>query len=185
MRPNVPSTRHKNKLAITLATKQVSINMISISINGEGLNMSEGQLLLLQPSLDFPTWKVSIYPSQKPLIYDWKLRKNLLLPILKGTFEFESKVCTSLLLIHQKNRWISELHKIDRKLQSLIIHSSETIHAVECIFSENKFQLLNSRKNLFSYELQLFICFPKFWWYASGHEVLTICCMLLFKNCYP
>ena len=30
---NFPSTRHKNKLTIKLATKQVSLNMIFISIN--------------------------------------------------------------------------------------------------------------------------------------------------------
>ena len=140
---------------------------------GEGLNMSEGQLLLLlQPSLDFPTWKVSVHPSQKSLIYDWKFKKNLLLHILKGIFEFQSKVCTSLLLIHQKNlvkfdflkqKWSKNRVRWNlSKLQSLMSHYSETVHAAGCIFSENKFQLLNSQKNLFSYELQLFICFSIF-----------------------
>ena len=115
-----PSSRHKNNLEWNEVLNWFHLELFIcqwIEV-GEWFNILQTRFLMRSLCLDFPWWCLSVLPSQKSLIYGWKLRKNLPLPILKWIFEFQSKVCTSLQLIHLKNRWVYAQFDLFRQIWS-------------------------------------------------------------------
>ena len=167
MWPNFPSTRHKNKLAIKLATKQVSINMISISIK-EGWGWVKHVWRPTPPTAAaisrFSNMK-SFRPPVTKIPDLWlKIKKKSTLAYFKGNI-WISKQGLYFIVANSSEEsgkiWFFEA-KMKQKQEFIEIYRNCNLWWATTIFSENKFQLLNSQKNLFSYELQLFICFPKF-----------------------